>query len=312
MFSEINARIIEIHGELRKKEKYKSQLMDYERELATVMQTISQLQEQFEVEQEDVEKLERISLTNLFATLSGKKDEKLSKEKQEMVTAQHKLEEASKTKIEIDSAMRELQTKLVNLEKVEDKLQQLLLQKEELITSSGSPFAETIFGWSEQEGALKASLIELDEAILAGERAERALVNAIESLENAEDWGTWDIFGGGAISGALKHQHIDEAEDYLHQAQTSMRHFHKELLDVQEQESFEVNISGMLTFADFFFDGFIADYMVQGKINQSLEQTNSHLNQVNDILLKLKAQSEEKKQALTAIQQEKQEMIEKL
>jgi hypothetical protein len=98
LFTEINSKLVEIQGVLRKKDKYKLQLMDYEKELEPVEETLSLLRVQFESEQEDVEKLERISLTNLFATLFGTKDEKLLKERQEMIAAQHKLEEAVKTK----------------------------------------------------------------------------------------------------------------------------------------------------------------------------------------------------------------------
>lgn len=313
MFSEINTKLIEIQGEIRKKDKYRGQLQDYKQELVTIKKMITQLREQLKFEEKDVQKLEHISLTNLFATLSGKKDEKLAKEKQEMIAAQHKLEEAEKTKKEIDAAMLDLQNMLANLEDAEGDYQQLLLQKEHMIKTSTSPFAAKVFELSEQEGVLKAYINELDEACAAGSRVERALSNAIDALEEAANWGTWDIFGGGGtITDLVKHQHIDEAEDYLHQAQTSMRLFQKELLDVQETELFEINISRMLKFADFFFDGFIADFMVQGKINQSLEQTQDHYAQVNKILSKLTEQINEKKRELVAVQNEKKRIVEQL
>src|SRR5699024_4846269 len=110
------------------------------------------------------------------------------------------------------------------------------------------------------------------EAIEAGNKVGDTLNNAIESLESAEGWGTFDIFGGGMISSLVKHDHIDKATDQIHQAQTSMRKFQKELLDVDEGSHLEINISGMLKFADFFFDGFIVDWMVQGRIQDSLQQ----------------------------------------
>ncbi|CAH2716687.1 hypothetical protein BACCIP111895_03875 [Neobacillus rhizosphaerae] len=312
MFSEINAKLVAIQGELRKRDKYKAQLMDYQKELETIEDTLSQLRTQIESEKEEVEKLEHFSLTNLFATLSGTKDEKLSKEKQEMIAAQHKLEKAKKTKMEIDEAILGLKNKLLNLKNAEYEYQQVLIQKENMIKSSTSPFAEKVFELSEQEGALKAHITQLLEAYDAGKRVERALSESISSLEKAENWGTWDILGGGTISSIVKHQHIDQAESDLHRAQTSMREFQKELLDVQETAFPEVNISGMLKFADFFFDGFIADFMVQGKIKGSLDQTRGHRAKTNDILLKLEAQSEKNKKELEKIQNEKQGIVERL
>ncbi|MFT4414497.1 hypothetical protein ACLM5H_11615 [Fredinandcohnia humi] len=312
MFSEINAKLIDIQGELRKRDKYQAQLEDYEKELETIEDRLSQLRIQFESEQEDVEKLERISLSSILATLTGTKDEKLSKERQELISAQLKLEEAAKAKIEIDDEMLMIRNKLIELNNTEYEYQQLLLQKENMIKVSDSPYAEKVFELSEREGALLAYIHEIDEARVAGKHVEGSLKKAIKSLEDAENWGTFDMFGGGTISGFVKHQHIDKAESYIHQAQKNMRHFQKELLDVQETAHIKVDISELLKFADFFFDGFIADFMVQGKITKSLEQTRGHYRKVRDILAKLEAQSEEKGQELDVIQREKHELVERL
>ncbi|WP_433747549.1 hypothetical protein [Falsibacillus pallidus] len=312
MFEQINERLVDVKQDLRKKEKAEVQLKDYQKELKTMEQTISRLRKQFESEKKDVEKLERVSLTNLFATLSGKKDEKLSTEQQEMIVAQHKLEEAEKTKKDIEGAMQELNFKLTSLGNVEDEYRQLLLEKEQLITSSYSPSAEKVLNVSEQEGNLKATITELDEAITAGWHVENRLEQAIRSLEKAENWGTWDMFGGGMLSSMAKHDNIDKAEDHLHQAQKSMRQFQKELLDVEETAQIEVGISGMLKFADFFFDGFIADFMVQGKIQDSLDQARSQLESVLEITDRLKDQKEEKERELKSVQTQKRELIESL
>ncbi|MDQ0231682.1 hypothetical protein [Metabacillus malikii] len=312
MFSEINEQLIEIQGHLRKKDKYEAQLEDYKDELEAIEHRLAQLESRLQSEQEDVEKLERFSLTNLFATLSGKKDEKLSVEKQEYLAAKHKLEEAKKTRVEIDDAMILISEKLIQLENAEYRYQQLLKQKEEMIKTSSTPYTEKIFELSSLEGRLQAYIIELDEAINAGQNVKNSLQKAITSLEKAENWGTWDMLGGGTITGMVKHQHIDEAEKSLHQAQTRMRQFQKELLDVQETAQIEVNISDMLKFADFFFDGFIADYMVQGKINRSLEQAKQQNERVHTIVQGLENQYDEKNRELKRIQQEKQHIIEKL
>ncbi len=312
MFTEINAKLVEIQGELSKENKYKVQLADYTKELKTIEKRLFQLRSQYKSEQKDVAKLERISLTNLLATLSGTKDVKLSKEKQEMITAQYRLAEAEQTKKEIEEAMLSVRDKIGNLENKQYEYQQLLLQKENLIKTSSLPFVAKLFELSEREGALKAQLTELSEAINAGNRVKSDLVAAKRSLKKAGNWGTWDMFGGGFISNIAKHQNIDLAEAELRRAQTSMRKFQKELLDVQEHARIEIDISGMLKFADFFFDGFFVDYIVQNKINSTYYQTESHYHKVQDILNKLKKQYDEHSNKLVTIQKEKQELIESL
>lgn len=312
MFSEINAKLVEIQSELRKVTKYQAQLADYEQELETIEETISQLHRQLESEQKDVTKLEHLSLTNLLATLAGTKDEKLSKEKQELVVAQHKLAEAEKTKREIDQAMIEIRNKLFKLKSTDNEYQQLLLQKEKMIKESSSPSSLKLLELSEQEGLFKTHITELKEAIDAGNLVKSALKKAINSLGKAGGWGTVDLLGGGLISDMIKHQHIDDAERNLHRAQTCMRQFQKELLDVQQQAHFEINISGMLKFADFFFDGLIADFMVKDKINKATHEIEYQYSQVGGILAKLNKQYMEHKAQLENVQREKQEIIQSL
>lgn len=312
MFADINARLVAIQGERRKKEKYDSQLADYQKELETIEKTVSGLRDQFKAEKKDVDKLEHLSLANLFASISGKKEEKLSQEKKELIAAEHKLKEAEKTKREIELAMLELENMLQSFRNLEKDYEQLLLEKEAMIKRSNSPFAAKIFELSEQEGMLKSYITELDEAIDTGARVKRVLSDAIESLEEAEGWGTWDVLGGGTMSDFFKHQEIDQAEEYLHQAQTYMRYFQKELLDIENIELLEINISEMLKFADFFFDGFIVDLMVKEKINQSLTRTQENYDEVTEILLKLEEQRTEKAKELEGIEKEKQEFVESL
>ncbi|WP_409272753.1 hypothetical protein V1499_22515 [Neobacillus sp. SCS-31] len=310
MFTEMNAKLVAIIGELRKDIKYRVQLADYEQELARVEERIAELQSQFESEQDDVVKLERFSLANLLTTLAGTKEETLTKEKQEMIAAQHKLSEARKTKDDIDKEIGLLREKLENVESSKWEYQRLLKQKEEMIKESSLPFAGKLFELIEKEAELKSSLTELNEAIAAGRNVKRALEDALESLERAGAWGQFDLFGGGTISGMIKHQHIDAAEKNLYRAQGSMRKFQKELLDVKEEAYLDINISGMLKFADFFFDGFIVDYMVQSKITHSVEETRHQYRKVAEILTKLEKMQEDTFKRLDANQKEKREMVE--
>ncbi|PMC35453.1 hypothetical protein CJ195_18775 [Bacillus sp. UMB0899] len=312
MFSEVNTRLIEIKGDLRKKQKYEAQIEDFQKELEVVEERIVQLETQYKSEEKDVIQLEKMTLNNLFALLSGTKDEKLSKEKQEFIAAKHRLEEANKTKSEIENSIYELKNKLYMLDDVESRYNQVLFEKEKMIKSSHSRYSDKMYELSEQEGILKAYIQELEEAITAGKNVKHDLLDAQNSLEKARDWGAFDMFGGGTISSFVKHQHLDEAEDRIHKAQTSMRYFQKELLDIQEEAHLEVDISGMLKFADFFFDGFFVDMMVQDKINKSLDQTKSQRSKVNGIVLNLTDQLDEKKKEIESIQKEKQELIESL
>lgn len=310
MYEAINEQLIRVRSAMSKKKKWEIQLADYERELLEIEMEISRLEKQVIAEKKDVQKLERIGITNLIQTLFGSKHEKLRQEKQEVIAVQLQLEEAEKTKREICDSINELHDKLQGVMEANQDYQVLLSAKEQMMKEKDAAFGNRLFELNETEGDLAAYMMELDEAIEAGNKVKFALNNAMDSLESAEGWGTFDMFGGGMISTMVKHDHIDKATNHIHHAQTSMRSFQKELLDVDEVTDLQIDISGMLKFADFFFDGLIVDWMVQGRIQDSLQQARDQHASVVSIIRKLNKTLKEKEIELSTIQAAKMQLIE--
>ena len=125
---------------------------------------------------------------------------------------------------------------------------------------------------------------EIREAIQAGERALTSLRKAEEKLTSASNWGLWDIFGGGLISGIAKHSKMNEASRYMEEAKQDLKIFQKELKDVNLSLDLRMEVGGFLSFADFFFDGLVADYLVQSKIASAREQVEDAITMVTNIL----------------------------
>lgn len=132
---------------------------------------------------------------------------------------------------------------------------------------------------------------EIREAIQAGERALMSLRRAEEKLTSASNWGLWDIFGGGLISGIAKHSKMNEATSYMEEAKRNLTTFQKELRDVNGTYNLSLDISGFLSFADFFFDGVIADYLVQTKIRDAKVQVQDAIQSVSGVLAQLKSKT---------------------
>ncbi|SET35995.1 hypothetical protein SAMN05216389_109162 [Oceanobacillus limi] len=309
MFQELNEQIVKVKGDIRRKQKLESQLTDYKNELHEIEATISQLSNQLNKEQKDVKKLEGVSITNLISTIIGTKYEKLDQEEQEVAAVQLKLEEARKTEQEIVESIEEIDKKLQLLRYSNTAYNQLLKKKEEMIKDNHSSYSEHLYQLDEREADTKAYVTELNEAIVAGNHVENALDQAIDSLQSAKGWGTWDMVGGGMLSSAMKLSHIDDATSHIHIAQTKMRRFQKELVDVNETASMDVDMSGLLKFADFFFDGFIVDWVVQGRIQDSLAQTQEQLSNVKGIITKLNEQMKKENHTLSRIKMERDKLI---
>ncbi len=127
---------------------------------------------------------------------------------------------------------------------------------------------------------------EIREARAAGIRALNSLRQAQKHLDSARGWGIFDMLGGGMISSLVKHSKLGDAQRCVEQAQYDLRDFCRELEDVNLPD---VRIDDLLTFADFFFDGFLADFLVQQRINEARAQIDRACRQVEDVLYRLEA-----------------------
>ena len=125
------------------------------------------------------------------------------------------------------------------------------------------------------------------EAVDAGYRALRSLQAAQDNLDSAKNWGLWDMFGGGVISTMLKQSKMDSAKQNMERAKYDLREFSQELRDVSISYDLDIETGDFLSFADWFFDGFFVDWMVQDRINKAREQVSEAIRQVEDVLRKL-------------------------
>lgn len=130
---------------------------------------------------------------------------------------------------------------------------------------------------------------EMKEAMDAGERALSSLRMAQEKLKSAGNWGLFDMFGGGLFFTMIKRSKMDEAQSLMENAKSDLKRFQKELKDVNIPLDMRMEVGSFLSFADFFFDGFLADYLVQSKISDAKEQVSDAIYRVEQILNELKS-----------------------
>lgn len=134
---------------------------------------------------------------------------------------------------------------------------------------------------------MKDMTVEVYEAIDAGEKALGSLKQAQKYLNSAGNWGLFDVLGGNLITGLVKHSKMHDASKCIDQARHDLRRFQRELDDVDSYIP-DVQIGDFLTFADFFWDGFVADILIQSKISNGKKQVAEAIGRVEAILCQLK------------------------
>ena len=127
---------------------------------------------------------------------------------------------------------------------------------------------------------------EIQEALTAGENALQSLYAASEQLDSARNWGIVDLLGGGFFTDLIK---MGKAEKYLSQARYYLQQFQKELRNVAADDTIQLQTGDFLSFADFFFDGVVADYLVQSRINETRRKVAEAIRRVEELTAKLRA-----------------------
>ena len=273
MLQDLSARLTKSVEQRKLKKKLEQDLGSVEKELGDKSSRLEAFRIRFDKEKIDVEKLERTSLTALFYSVLGSREQQLEKERQELLAAQLQYQQ---TKYQVDYLQQEhnaLSQELDGLKDVDTEYKYLLSEKEQFLRQFNQPVANELMELSEQVANTNSEIKEIDEAIVAGNNVLSGLEPVINSLESAEGWGVWDLLGGGLLSTAIKHSRIDDARSGVHEVQTRMSRFKRELADVQRSIELKIDIGALDTFADFFFNGLIVDWIIQSKIIDARERS---------------------------------------
>ncbi len=204
-----------------------------------------------------------------------------------------------------------LNEQLANLGNVEAKYVSLLSEKEAFLRGSNQAVASQLIEYAEQSANLASEVKELSEAIQAGREVSSSLEQVLNSLESAKGWGTWDMLGGGIISTAVKHSRIDDARQGIHDVQAKMSQFKRELADVRERIELMIDIGEFETFADYFFDGLIVDWIVQSKISKSLERAQNAQDVITQAIKELEHLKQNAQKVLSDLQEKRTQLIER-
>jgi uncharacterized coiled-coil protein SlyX len=152
------------------------------------------------------------------------------------------------------------------------------------IKAEGMPGADKIFQLEAKIAFIDNQIKEINEAISCANTAKYTTEDILSKLESAEKWGTFDIWGGGTVAGIAKHCELDDAQERVEKLQIQLRKLKTELADVTIQTDIHVNVDGFLRFADYFYDGLLADCAVQDQIKQSQTQIISTQNKISDVI----------------------------
>ncbi len=243
-------------------------------ELTTAEASVQELLQKSAQETLDVEQLQKEKLSNTLLRLLNLYDGKLDKETEEMLQAKleydkavHRLEALKKERMELEGR--------ISLLKAEEKLYREELHAREANIKSAI-YDKNYIRYKEleaHEDCMYSQLAELDEALKCAKTVEITAQNAIEHLDSAESWATFDVWSrGGIISHIAKYNHIDSAQDEFNTLASQLRQLRKELKDVEViDDNLMIGIDSTTRIFDFWFDNIFTDLNVRSKIREDQE-----------------------------------------
>ena len=82
---------------------------------------------------------------------------------------------------------------------------------------------------------------------------------------------------------------MDKAQQYIDEAKYRLQCFEKELRDLNQFESINLDTLDFLGFADVVFDGLLADALIQRRINEARNALEQTIRRVEEILHNLES-----------------------
>ena len=312
MLEELNKKLMEVKERLRMKQKLVEKVKGSEQALSKEKTRLEELEATLRKEGRDVEMLVGLSLKGLFYTVLGSKEDQLEKERQEYLVVKLKMDECTDSVSMLMNRLEEMKIEIKKLGDIETRYQVIFEEKEKFVLASSDTNTAKLLQITEKVADVRSDIKELKEALNTGNEALTGINEVIDSLQSAKGWGTWDMLGGGLILTAIKHSRIDDARKSVHRIQHQLRVFQKELNDVDPNLKSEItiDIGSLATFADYFFDGLITDWIVQSKITDSLGNAVNVGDKVIETLKSLQIALDMCQKKLEALEEQKRMLVE--
>ena len=295
-----DAALAELQEKIRRKKKAKNLLAHFTEEATRLTSIVEDRKKEYEQEQEEAETLPSATLTLLFYSLLGLKEEKLSKEESEALAAKAAYETA---KAELDHVLArqvELRAEIRSLGNCERDYEDMLAEKKAYLMAKEVTVNAEVEALEAQKAAIIRDSKELKEAMESGQYALRVACSVMDALARAQQLQFDDVMGRkythrGTTYSAFHEAEVDhEKHNTLIRLNNSiqtlgkyLQEFAAELKDVSAlpmEQLPDTRFGDGLMFLDHWVEGLFAEVMVSHKLEKIQKQMYPLLAQLTPIV----------------------------
>ena len=307
MYNEINKKLEKLKESIKLKKILKREIDTLEDQLEKDEKKLYDLEKVLKKEKKDVDNLNKLSVSNIIATVLNNKENKLEKEEQENLMVKLKYDELLASINILKEDLFNKKNRLRTLYNCEEEYNKAINEKIKLINVYD--IKEKISNLDKRINNIINESREVKEAYSAGSKLIIEVNHAKDELRSAKNWGILDIAGGDMMSSIVKHNKIKKANDRFYKITELISNFNKELKDI--------NLSNLsfsrtsMTF-DLFFDNIFTDISVQNKINDALNSIEELKTKVECIINELQRRYDRLEVELKEVKNELNLLIEEL
>lgn len=261
----------------------------------------------YERESKDVERLQKDSFSTFLFKLVGKYEDKLEKEQRDEINAKINYDRAVTHLEQLENERRELGTRITNLKLEAQIFETELDNRRQMLAGKLSEPTGIHFAWLEdQRNDIISQITVIEEALKVAVRAKNTAKQVAKSLESAESWATFDVFGGrGVITHMAKYSHIDDAEEKFNILSHDLRELRDEIGDIQGL----TDISSGQRAVDFWFDNIFTSLSVRQKVADNAGQIKNLIGGIRQAENALKEKLSEKEKEFAKNRQQEEELL---
>jgi len=261
----------------------------------------------YERESKDVERLQKDSFSTFLFKLVGKYEDKLEKEQRDEINAKINYDRAMTHMEQLENERRELGTRITNLKLEAAIFETELDNRRQKLAGKLSEPTGIHFAWLEdQRNDIISQITVIEEALKVAVRAKNTAKQVAKSLESAESWATFDVFGGrGVITHMAKYSHIDDAEEKFNILSHDLRELRDEIGDIQGL----TDISSGQRAVDFWFDNIFTSLSVRQKVADNASQIKNLISGIKQAENALKEKLSEKEKEFAKNRQQEEELL---
>lgn len=304
-----NAELAAAKEQVIRKNRTESRLKDLYAQKTQLSDKVDVLRNNKYKEEKDVEQLMKGNLKGFFLELVGKKEEQLTKEKEEAYKAAMMYDMECQVLERLENEIRSLEEEKRKLSGCEERYQRMFEEALKELRLAGTKESDELFLLEKKIYEEESTVREVEEAVLEGKKVFQLANEILEVLDDADGYCTWDILGGGLLADVLKHDALHKANEQLRELQCALHLFKNELADVKIDANFQLEIEGFLGFADYFFDGLFVDLAVQDRVEQNQDKMNKVCYKINAMLSDLDEKKKQAEQQLKSLYAEREKLF---